>query len=131
MKPDFLSKANRIAVVGVSSSKKKWGWKIYEKLKSAGFRVYPLNPKHKKIAGDVCYPDLKSLPESPDVVITVVPPDVTEKIVKQCKNLGIGKIWMQPGSESKKAIKFCKNNNIEVIYNSCFAVNALEDKTGD
>ncbi|MFT4305006.1 MAG: CoA-binding protein [Candidatus Woesearchaeota archaeon] len=34
----------------------------------------------------------------------------------------MNKVWMQPGSESEKAINFCKENNIEVIYNSCIMV---------
>ncbi len=32
---------------------------------------------------------------------------------------------MQPGSESEKAITFCKENNIEVVYNACFVVAGL------
>jgi len=59
------------------------------------------------------------LPEKPDVVNLVVQPRVTEEVVKECKRLGIKKVWMQPGSESKKAVNFCLENNIEVIYNIC------------
>ena len=125
---EFLNKKNIIAVVGVSNNPDKWGWKVYQKLKSDGFKVYPINPKHSKIDNDVCYHDLRSLPKKPDVVITVVPPKITEKIVEQCKNLKINKIWMQPGSESKKAVTFCKNNNIEVIANACFVVDGLNKK---
>lgn len=128
---DFLNKKNRIAVIGVSSDQKKWGRRIYEELKSVGFDVYPINPKHRKINGNVCYPTLNALPEKPDVVITVVPPKVTEQIIKECKNLGIGKVWMQPGSESEESINFCKNNNIKVIYNVCFVVDGLRKKFGD
>ena len=41
MNPDnFLDKKNKIAIVGVSRSPRKWGYKIYKKLKSAGFSVY-------------------------------------------------------------------------------------------
>ena len=55
----------------------------------------------------------------------VVPPEVTEDIVKQCKKLNIKKIWMQPGSESKKAIDYCKKNNIELLNGVCIL---LENK---
>ncbi len=126
---DFLDKKNKIAIVGVSANLQKWGSKIYEELKSAGFRVYPINPKYKKIGRSNCYPNLEALPETPDVVITVVPPNVTEQVAKQCRKLGIKKVWMQPGSESEKAIRFCKHNNIETMYNACFVVNGL--KTGE
>ncbi len=122
---EFLNKKNKIAIVGVSTNQGKWGSKIYKELKSAGFQAYPINPKHKVIGSDTCYPNLEALPEKLDVVITVVPPNITEKIVKQCLKLGIKRVWMQPGSESKKAIKFCKHNNIGVIHNACFVINGL------
>jgi len=120
---EFLNKKNKIAIVGVSNNRQKWGSKIYNELKAQGFSVYPINPKHKKIGYGTCYPDLEALPEKPGLVITVVPPGATEKVVKQCMELGIEKVWMQPGSESEKAIKFCKHNGIRAIYNSCFVAN--------
>lgn len=127
---DFLSRENKIAIVGVSNNPKKWGYRIYKSLKSAGFDVYAINPKYTEIEGDRCYPDLRSMSKSErvDVVITVVPPRVTEQIVGQCKDLGIGKIWMQPGSESEESISLCKKNGIDVIYNVCFVVDGLKQK---
>ena len=122
---DFLNKKNKIAVVGVSANRKKWGFKIYEELKSAGFSVYPINPKYKLIGQNTCYPDLELLPEIPDVVITIVSPKITAHIVKQCRKLGIKRVWMQPGSESEESIKFCKHNNIELMHDACFVVNCL------
>ncbi len=124
---EFLKKGNIIAVVGASRNPEKWGYKIFKKLKGF-YKTYPVNPKYKEIDGTKCYPDLKSLPEKPDVVITVVPPEVTESVVKVCKDLGISMVWMQPGSESQKAIEFCKKNGIKVVYNVCFVVNGLKEE---
>jgi len=122
----FLDKKNFIAVVGVSQDLDKWGTKIFNSLKKNGFEVVPINPKYVNINGEFCYPTLYEVKEKIDMVISVVSPIVTEKIVVECKKLGINKIWMQPGSESEKAIKFCKTNGIEVIYNACFVVNGLK-----
>ena len=122
----FLDKKNFIAVVGVSQDLDKWGTKIFNSLKKNGFEVVPINPKYVNINGEFFYPTLYEVKEKIDMVISVVSPIVTEKIVVECKKLGINKIWMQPGSESEKAIKFCKTNGIEVIYNACFVVNGLK-----
>lgn len=116
---EFLRKENIFAVVGVSRDKKKYGYKVYKNLKEAGYKVYPINPNANEIDGEKCYSALSKLPEKLDVVNLVVQPRVTEQIVKECKKLGIRKVWMQPGSESKKAVNFCLENNIEVIYNIC------------
>ena len=113
---EFLDKNNIFAVVGVSRDVKKYGNKVFNELKEAGYQVYPINPNTNEIFGNKCYPNLNKLPVKPDVVNIVVPPKVTEKIVKQCKNLKINKIWMQPGSESDKAIKFGKENCIKILY---------------
>jgi len=115
----FVDKKNIFAVVGASRNPKKYGYKLYKDLKESGYEVYPVNPKAEDILGDKCYPGLEYLPIKPDVVDIVVPPKVTEEIVKTCKKLGITKIWMQPGSESGKAIRFCENNSIEVVHSVC------------
>jgi len=75
-----------------------------------------------EVLGDRCYPSLEALPVKPDVVNVVVPPIVTEAVVKVCKKLGVKKVWMQPGSESEAAINFCRKNGIEVIYGVCVMI---------
>ncbi|MGQ9545505.1 MAG: CoA-binding protein, partial [Candidatus Bathycorpusculaceae bacterium] len=104
----FLDKKNVFAVVGASRDLRKYGYQVYKDLKIAGYRVFPVNPNAQEILGDRCYPSLEDLPFKPDVVDVVVPPKVTEDIVETCKKLGITKVWMQPGSESEKAIRFCE-----------------------
>lgn len=118
----FLDKKNIFAVVGASRNPKKYGYQLYKDLKEAGYEVYPVNPKAEEILGDKCYPGLEYLPTKPDVVDIVVPPRITEEIVRTCKRLKITKIWMQPGSESEAAIKFCDNNNIEVVHSVCVMI---------
>lgn len=126
----FLDKRNVFAVVGASRDARKYGYKVYEDLKSAGYKVYPVNPNVKEILDDKCYPSLEELPVKPDVVNVVVPPEVTENLVKTCKKLGITKVWIQPGSESEKAIKFCKENGIDVIYGVCVMVERAKHNIG-
>ena len=126
---EFLNKKNIFAVVGVSKDPKKYGNKVYFDLKKAGYKVYAINPRIDMIQGNKCYVSLSDLPELPDVVEMVVPPKITENIVKDISKLGIKKIWMQPGSESKKAISFCENHDILVLHDVCVMVerNKLED----
>jgi predicted CoA-binding protein len=116
---EFLDKRNIFAVVGVSKESEKYGNKIYFNLKRAGYSVFPVNPNASEISGDKCYPRLSNLPTIPDVVDIVVPPKTTDWIVRECKKLTIDKVWMQPGSESKEAINFCRENRIKVLYGVC------------
>jgi predicted CoA-binding protein len=119
---EFLEKLNVFAVVGASRNPKKYGHQVYKDLRNAGYTVYPVNPNADEILGDKCYANLESLPETPQVVNLVVPPEVTNEALKVCKKLGIRKVWMQPGSESRIALDFCKKNDIEVVYSVCVMV---------
>jgi len=121
-----LEEIRRIAVVGASANRKKWGYKIFKQLLEKGFEVYPINPKYLEIEGHKCFANLRSLPVKPDIVIMVVKPNVAKEIVKECYELGIEKIWFQPGSESKEAIEFCKRNGLKAIYGQCFLISSLE-----
>jgi predicted CoA-binding protein len=119
---EFLNKKNIFAVVGASRDPQKYGFQVYRDLKSAGYQVYPINPNTNEILGDKCYPSLETLPRTPDVVDVVVPPGVTESVVETCKRLGITKVWMQPGSESEKAVKFCDENGLQTVHGVCVMI---------
>jgi predicted CoA-binding protein len=120
---DFLSQES-IAVVGVSRSEKKFGSMVYAALKEKGYRVFAVNPNMQSIGSDRCHPHLNALPEKVDGVVMVVPPSVTEEMVQIANTIGIRHIWMQRGSESKKAIEYCLDNGINVIHGECIMMYA-------
>ncbi len=118
----FLNKNNVFAVVGVSRNPSKFGYIIYQDLKRKGYKVFPINPNAKMINGDKAYAYLSELPIQPDVVDIVVPSKVALDVVNECYELGIQKVWLQPGAESDKVIDFCYDHDIEVIYDMCVMV---------
>ena len=103
------------AVVGASRDPEKYGFLVYRSLKSAGKTAFPVNPNATEVDGDVCYPTLAALPQTPEVAVMVVPPIVTEAAVEECARLGIKQIWMQPGAESAAAIALCREKGIAVV----------------
>lgn len=62
------------------------------------------------------------LSEHVDIVIFAVPPQVVVSILPDVVKKGIKKIWMQPGSESKEAVQFCKEHEIEYSTIDCIMV---------
>lgn len=107
------------AVVGASTNPTKYGNQIFRTLLDAGYTVYGVNAAGGEIAGQPLYRSLADLPEKPAVVDTVVPPPVTEEIVQQCTELGLTRVWMQPGSESPEAIALCERLGIKVVHGAC------------
>ena len=124
---DFL-KQKSFAVVGSFSDETKHAYRIVKTLKNKGYQVYPVNPHIKQVDGLVCYASIKDIPGVVDVADLVTPPEVTEKIVRECKDKGIKRIWLQPGAESEKAIKFCEDNDIKVIYGLCVMLESIGSK---
>jgi predicted CoA-binding protein len=112
-------KQKRFAVIGASDNPEKYGNRIVKNLKARGYEVYPVNPRLKELEGLACFSSLADIPCQVDVVDFVVPPAVTEGILKQCVELGLTRIWLQPGSESEAAIDYCRENNLHVVYNVC------------
>ncbi|MCM8800945.1 MAG: CoA-binding protein [Candidatus Omnitrophica bacterium] len=111
-----------IVVVGVSPHEEKFGYKIFKDLIKHGLKVNGVNPRNGQILGRKIYKTLRELERVPDLVITVVSPEFTERIVEECREMGIKGIWMQPGSESEIAIKKAKQYGIQVVYKRCFMV---------
>ncbi len=121
---DFLSQKS-FAVAGSFRNESKYAWRILRKLKEKGYQVYPVNPRFKQVDGLDCYPSVKDIPLSVDVVNIVTPASVTARIVRECKDKGIIKVWFQPGAESEEAIEFCNRNNITVVHGLCVMLEAI------
>ena len=112
------------AVVGASTNPDKYGHKIFRTLRTAGYTVYGVNPRGGEIDGETLYPSLADLPVKPAVVDVVVPPKVTESVVRECAKLGLSRVWMQPGAESESAVQYCRAHGMDVIHNACAMVHA-------
>ncbi len=110
------------AVVGASQDRSKFGNRVFRSLREAGYTVYAVNPKGGELEGAKVYSTLADLPQPPDVVDLVVPPPVTEQVVKEAHELGLSRIWMQPGAESQAAIVYCQEHGIQVVYDACAMV---------
>jgi len=115
---DFL-KQDSFAVAGSFRNPEKVAYRIFLTLKEAGHKVYPVNPSTKEVEGIRCYASVKDIPEDIGAVDLVTPPAISEKIVRECGEKGIKRVWFQPGAESEEAIKFCRDNGIKVIYGQC------------
>ena len=119
---EFL-KQKDVAIAGVSRDKEKWGNMLLKELRQRAYKVYPVNPYADELEGEKAYPDLKSLPAEVETLIIAVKPDETLKLVQQCPEAGIKRVWMQKGalrgSFSQEAYDFCKQNNINCIYGLC------------
>ena len=122
---DFLGQ-KRIAVAGVSRNQSRHPAAnlIYRRLKTTGHDVFAVNPHMQTFHGDRCYPDVLSIPGGVDGVVIVTRPDVTERVVHQCGDAGVRRVWMHQSlaggsSVSPAAVEYCRQHDISVIVGAC------------
>ncbi len=109
-----------IAVIGVSSHKEKYGYRVFKDLISKDYRVYGINPKYKNIEGYRIYSDIEKLPESPDIIVFVVKPSIAFKIIEKIKNkYKEAYLWFQPGSENENIKNFCFKSGLKCVFYRC------------
>ncbi|KAJ6238425.1 cytoplasmic protein-related [Anaeramoeba flamelloides] len=123
---NIINKKFTYAVIGASNNIQKYGYKIVKDLVQSGFNVVPINPHEQQIQNLQAYQTIKQAEKKIDVVVFVVPPKVTAKILPQLKEQNITKAWMQPGSESEEAIQYCKENEIECMHDACIMIERLK-----
>ncbi len=119
---EFLAQ-RRIAVAGVSRDDKQTANAIYRRLRDAGYEVVPVNPNADEVEGDRCYPTLAAIPERPDGVLVVTPPDAAADIARQAAQVGVPRLWMHrsfgAGSASEDATRVCREAGIAVLDGAC------------
>jgi len=119
---DFLAQ-KRIAVAGVSRSGEGAATLIYRRLRDAGYTVLAINPEAATVEGDPCYPDVASLPDTPDGLVIVTPPDAARDLVQACADRGIPRVWMHrsfgTGSVSDEAAALGQRLGLTVIPGAC------------
>jgi predicted CoA-binding protein len=114
----------RIAVTGVSRSPGDHGANVvYRRLRDRGYQVYAINPNAERVEGDVCYPDLASVPGEVEAVVIGTRPETAEATMRECVTLGIGDVWMHrglgAGSVSAAATDYGRAHGVTVIDGGC------------
>jgi len=115
---EFLT-LRTLAVVGVSRRKDKFGNVIYRELRARGYQVMAVNPNADMVEGDRCYAGLGALPEKPQGIVLVIPPDQGVKILEEAAAAGIKFVWVQPGADSPEIEKRCQEFGLSAVIGDC------------
>jgi predicted CoA-binding protein len=131
---EFLEQ-KRIAVTGVSRSGSDHGANVvYKRLKERGYEVFPINPHTEQVEGDRAYADLTSVAGGVDAVVIGTSPEHAEETVRECADLGIGRVWMHRGpgrgSVSEEAARYGREHGMTVIDGGCPCMFAPTADTG-
>ncbi|MDZ7741981.1 MAG: bifunctional acetate--CoA ligase family protein/GNAT family N-acetyltransferase [Bacteroidota bacterium] len=130
-----IFRPQRIALIGVKNDPKSIGGITLSNLVGGGFNgvVYPVNPKHEAVLGIQCYPNVKSLPKTPDLAVITTGARQVPQLIRECGEAGINGIiimsagFKETGPEGKQLEEQVKQEKDEfpdmrVIGPNCLGV---------
>lgn len=124
-----LEAAKVIAVVGCSGQPTRTSHKIARYMQERGYRIIPVNPNYEEVLGEVCYPDLPSVPD--DVEIDVVDifraprhtADMVRTAIERTEATGRKPVvWTQLGVSSPEAEDLAADAGLPYVRNRCIKV---------
>ena len=119
----ILRAAKSIAIVGASPNPARSSYFVGTYLQqSSDYRVYFVNPNAKEILGQPAYPDLKSLPEVPDIVDVFRKASDIPSVIDDALAIGAKTVWVQLGIWNQDAAIYGESKGLTVVMDRCIKV---------
>jgi predicted CoA-binding protein len=123
----ILSRPTTVAVVGCSNNAERDSLTIAMLLKRKGFRVFPVNPQLAPDAlidelGELCYPDLGSIPEPVEIVDVFRRSEFVAPIAREAIARGARVLWCQLGVIDLDAAREAQQAGLTVVMDRCPAI---------
>jgi len=117
-----MLQSKTIAVVGLSEDRSKPSHYVAAYMQQAGKRIFPVNPALEHVLGERCYPSLRDLPESVDLVNVFRLPKAIPGIVDEMIALGLKHLWVQLGIRNEAAAQRAEAMGVRVVMDRCIMV---------
>jgi len=119
---DFLGQ-RRIALVGVSRDPRDLSRSLFRELRGRGYELVPVHPLLESVDGVPCAQRLQDIRPPVDGALLMTPPAATDRVVRDCKEAGVTRVWMHRGTGrgavSPTAVAYCHEHGIAVVEGAC------------
>jgi predicted CoA-binding protein len=121
---DILTRAETIAVVGLSDKPERDSHQIAAYLQSVGYRVVPVNPMFAEVLGERSFPDLRSVPATVriDIVDVFRKSDQVGPVVDESIARAVPTVWMQLGVTNADAAAKARAAGVVCYEDLCIMV---------
>ncbi len=116
---ELLRAARVIAVVGLSSNRRRPSHGVSQYMQRAGYRIIPVNPNESEVLGERAYPSLEAVPGKIDIVDIFRRSEFVPEIVEQAIRVGAAAVWMQEGVVDEEAAARARAAGLTVIMDRC------------
>ena len=117
-----------VAVIGASRQPGTVGRSVLDNIKTGGFagRLYAVNPHAGGFDGIPCFPDVDSLPETPDLALLAVPPAAVTEMAEACGRRGVRGLVVFTAAVDAAAgaalLAVCRRYGMRLIGPNCFGI---------
>jgi hypothetical protein len=118
----ILGEARVIAVVGHSDKPNRTSYQIAQYLRSAGYKVYPVNPTVDEIDGEKSYASLDAIPDAIDIVDVFRRSEFLEGVVEDAARVGAKAVWGQLGVRDDRAAAKAEAAGMDMVMDRCIKV---------
>jgi uncharacterized protein len=119
---DFLNQ-RRIALVGVSRDPKDFSRMLFREMCNRGYDMVPVNPGASGLESRRCFRRVEEIDPPAEGALVMTPPRDTERVVRDCAEAGIRRIWMHrgcgQGAVSKGGADLCQQKGISLVEGYC------------
>ncbi len=111
-----------VAMVGLSANWYRPSYFAAKYLIDHGYHVIPVNPNYQEILGQVCYPELASIPEKVDVVDLFQRAEKTPDLAQQAIQIGAKVVWLQLGVINEETERIVRKAGLKYIDDRCMKI---------
>jgi predicted CoA-binding protein len=108
-----------IAVVGCSPNPARPSHYVSAYMQERGYRIIPVNPGHKSILGETCFPDLASIPFPIDVVAVFRRPEEALTPIMDAIAAKARAVWLQDGITHPVGEELARKAGLLVVSDDC------------
>lgn len=95
----------RVAVIGASADRNKFGNKAVRAYMRQGYQVFPVNPRGGTIEGLRVSRSVREIDVPVEMASMYVHPDVGIAVLDELAAAGVKEVWLNPGAESPALIR--------------------------
>ncbi|MFA6098376.1 MAG: CoA-binding protein [Patescibacteria group bacterium] len=105
----------KIAIIGASMDRNKFGNKALRAYRNAGWEVYPVNPSQSVIEGLRAFKSVLDIPVVLDRVSVYLPPEIGVQILNEISQKNAKEIFFNPGTESKEIVEKAEMLGLKIL----------------
>jgi len=107
------------AVVGLSPKPERPSHYVSEYLQERGYKIVPVNPGHKELLGETCWPSVADIPFPVDAVVVFRRPSEALTPILEAIAVKAKAVWLQDGVHHDEGERMAREAGLLVVSNDC------------